>query len=147
ADDGETAGTIGGGAIEHACAEEARALLASGEATRIVRKQLTTELGMCCGGEMVVHLEVLEAQPRLFVWGAGVGARPWGALAATTGFAVTVVDARPEWLNADRFPHAAREQRDPEAAARELALDPSDSAVVTTHDHALDQRVVQELLR
>src|SRR5215831_9315889 len=147
AGDGEAAGTIGGGAIEHACREEAGALLASGEAARIVKKQLTTELGMCCGGEMVVHLEVLEAQPRLFVFGAGHVARPLAALAATTGFAVTVVDARPEWLNADRFPHAAREQRDPEAAARELALDPSDSAVVTTHDHALDQRVVQELLR
>jgi len=147
ADDGEAAGTIGGGAIEHACLDEARALLASGEATRIIKKQLTTELGMCCGGEMVVHLEVLEAQPRLFVFGAGHVARPLAALAATTGFGVTVVDARPEWLNAERFPHAARELRDPEAAARELALEPSDSVVVTTHDHALDQRVVQELLK
>src|SRR5262245_60112279 len=64
ADDGELAGTIGGGAIEHACVSGARELLRSGEATRMMRKQLTTELGMCCGGEMVVHLELLEALPR-----------------------------------------------------------------------------------
>jgi xanthine dehydrogenase accessory factor len=147
ADDGETAGTIGGGAIEHECVREARELLKSGEATRMVRKQLTTELGMCCGGEMVVHLELLEALPRLFVFGAGHVARPLAALAATTGFGVTVVDARAEWLTTERFPQAARELRDPEAAARELKLEAGDSAVVTTHDHALDQRVVQELLR
>ena len=144
---GETAGTIGGGAIEHECVREARALLQGHDRARTVRKQLTTELGMCCGGEMVVHLEVLEAQPRLFVFGAGHVARPLAALAAGTGFAVSVVDARAEWLTPERFPTVARVLRDPEAAARELPLEPGDCAVVTTHDHALDQRVVQELLR
>lgn len=143
---GETAGTIGGGAIEHSCLAEARALLDSGEATRTVRRQLTTELGMCCGGEMVVHLEVLESRPRLVVFGAGHVARPVAALAHECGFAVTVVDARAEWLTAGRFPHATRLLREPDAAAREMEWSATDYAVVTTHDHALDQRVVQELL-
>src|SRR5689334_226538 len=49
---GETVGTIGGGAIEHAMLAEARALLESGGGARTLRRQLTTELGMCCGGEM-----------------------------------------------------------------------------------------------
>jgi xanthine dehydrogenase accessory factor len=147
ADGGETAGTIGGGAIEHECMLEAKTLMKAGGTTRMVKKQLTTELGMCCGGEMVVHAEVLEALPRLFVFGAGHVARPLAALAAATGFGVTVVDARAEWLTSERFPTAARELRDPEAAVRELKLDASDSVVVTTHDHALDQRVVQELLK
>ena len=153
--DGETAGTIGGGAIEHDCLSQAHDLLASDERARTVRRQLTTELGMCCGGEMVVHLEVLEALPRLFVFGAGHVARPLAALAATCGFAVHVVDARPEWLSAERFPHATHELRAPDDLARELATaagerageDANTYAVVTTHDHALDQRVVQELLR
>jgi len=147
ADGGETAGTVGGGAIELECVREAKELMKTGGATRMVKKQLTTELGMCCGGEMVVHAEVLEALPRLFVFGAGHVARPLAALAASTGFGVTVVDGRTEWLTAERFPTAARELRDPEAAAREMKLDASDSVVVTTHDHALDQRVVQELLK
>ena len=150
--DGETAGTIGGGAIEHECLREARELLASLDATRTVRRQLTTELGMCCGGEMVVHLEVLEALPRLFVFGAGHVARPLAALADACGFVVSVVDARAEWLHEERFPHATRVLRAPEAVARELAGSAASDlastyAVVTTHDHALDQRVVQELLR
>src|SRR5262245_10590238 len=66
ADDGEAAGTIGGGAIEHECVREAKELMKAGGATRMLKRQLTTELGMCCGGEMVVHAEVLEALPRLF---------------------------------------------------------------------------------
>lgn len=143
---GETAGTIGGGAIEHDCLREARELLAAGSGTRTVRRQLTTELGMCCGGEMVVHLEVLEAQPRLVVFGAGHVARPLARFAAECGFAVTVVDAREEWLSAERFPAAIRVVRDPEGFAREWAASDADYAVVTTHDHGLDQKVVQALL-
>lgn len=143
---GETAGTIGGGAIEHACLADARELLAGGGATRMLRRQLTTELGMCCGGEMVVHLEVLEARPRLVVFGAGHVARPLARLAHDCGFAVTVVDARADWLTPERFPTATALLREPDAAAREGTWGPDDIAVVTTHDHALDQRVVQELL-
>lgn len=146
AQEGETAGTIGGGAIEHACLADARAMLASGETTRMLRRQLTTELGMCCGGEMVVHLEVLEARPRLIVFGSGHVARPLAALAHVSGFGVTVVDARTEWLTPERFPDALRLPREPDAAAREGSWGREDYAVVTTHDHALDQRIVQELL-
>ena len=145
-DSGEIAGTIGGGAIEHDCLREARELLAEGSGTRTVRRQLTTELGMCCGGEMVVHLEVLEAQPRLVVFGAGHVARPLARLAAECGFAVTVVDAREEWLSPERFPAAVRAVRDPESFAREWEASAADYAVVTTHDHGLDQKVVQALL-
>src|SRR5262249_34953521 len=121
AQDGATAGTIGGGAIEHDCLARARELLDSGLASRTVRRQLTTELGMCCGGELVVHLEVLEALRRLDVFGAGHVARPLAALAAGCGLAVHVVDARAEWLTAERFPAATRVPRAPDDFARELA--------------------------
>ena len=144
--DGESVGTIGGGAIEHAALAEARALLAGGGGSRTLRKHLTQELGMCCGGEMVVYVEVLEAMPRLFVFGAGYVARPVAALAAACGFAVTVVDGRPEWAAPERFPCAALRCQDPEDFARTLATTDADYALVLTHDHALDQRLVQRLL-
>ncbi len=144
--DGETVGTIGGGAIEHEALREGRALLESGEVARTVKKHLTQELGMCCGGEMVVYLEVLEAMPRLFVYGAGYLARPMAALAAGTGFQVTVVDSRPDWAQPARFPTAALRCQDPEDHARSLVSTPDDFVVVTTHDHALDQRLIQVLL-
>lgn len=144
---GATFGTIGGGAIEYLVIEEAAALLASDAPSRMVRRHLTRDLGMCCGGEMAVFLEVVEAAPRLVVFGAGIIARPLAALARGCGFRVTVVDGRDEWATAERFPGVEVRVEDPEDAARAMALESGDYAVVVTHDHALDQRVVQRLLR
>lgn len=144
--DGETAGTIGGGAIEHEALREARELLREGGGPRTVKKHLTQDLGMCCGGEMVIFLEPVDASPRLFVFGAGYLARPIAALASACGFEVTVIDGRPDWASAERFPGMAVRCADPEDVARTLETQPGDFAVVVTHDHALDQRVVQQLL-
>ena len=146
AEDGETAGTIGGGAIEHEVLEQARALLRSGGAATL-RRHLTQELGMCCGGEMAVFIEALVPAPRLLIFGAGYIARPLAALAARCGFQVTVIDERAEWISAERFPHAGIEQRDPVAWVRTMRFRSTDFAVVVTHDHALDQQLVQELVR
>ncbi len=146
AEDGETCGTIGGGAIERLVLEEARALLKGGGVS-LVKKHLTQELGMCCGGEMAVFLEVLESAPRLFVFGAGYIARPLAALAAGCGFDVTVVDERAEWALPERFPDCRVCAQAPEDFLRGLTSTPEDYALVVTHDHALDQRIVQELLK
>ena len=144
--DGETAGTIGGGAIEHEALREAREMLRSGGSARTVKKHLTQDLGMCCGGEMVIFLEPVDASPRLFVFGAGYLARPIAALASACGFEVTVIDNRPEWATPERFPGMTVRCEDPEDVARTLDSTPDDYVVVVTHDHGLDQRVVQQLL-
>jgi xanthine dehydrogenase accessory factor len=146
AEDGESVGTLGGGAIEHAALARARAVLTRG-GTELLRHDLTRDLGMCCGGEMTVFIEAVEPRPRLFVFGAGYIGRPLVAMATSCGFEVTVVDGRPEWADPGRFPGAAVRCQDPEDAARALELTPADYACVVTHDHALDQRVVQVLVR
>jgi len=117
-EDGATVGTIGGGAIEHQALADAAELLAGPGGTRTIKKHLTQDLGMCCGGEMVIHLETLEAPPRLFVFGAGYVARPIAALAAACGFAVTVVDGREEWATPGRFPGMTVRCEAPEDVAR-----------------------------
>jgi len=144
--DGETVGTIGGGAIERKVMDEARALLAQGGGTATLQNHLTQDLGMCCGGEMTVFLECLTAAPRLFLFGAGYIAKPLAAIAAGCGFEVEVVDARPEWANEARFPTSKVVQRAPETYAREIETTADDYAVIVTHDHALDQQLVQALL-
>ena len=146
AEDGQTCGTIGGGAIEQQVLREAAELLKGGGAS-LVKKHLTQELGMCCGGEMSVFLEVLEPAPRLYLFGAGYIARPLAALAADCGFDVTVVDGRAEWALPERFPGCRVLAQAPEDFLRAVAMTAADYAVVVTHDHALDQRIVQELLR
>ena len=146
AGDGQQAGTIGGGAIEARVLDEARALLAGGAATRLLAVNLTTELGMCCGGTMQVFLERVALPARLVVLGAGHIARPLVELAARVGFATAVIDAREAWADATRFPADTRVLcDDPEAAVSELALDPDTAVVVVTHSHPLDQALVKAL--
>jgi xanthine dehydrogenase accessory factor len=144
-DDGRTIGTIGGGAIEQRVLDEARALAGEGE-TAFLKTHLTQELGMCCGGEMSVFMERVAPPPRLFLFGAGYIAKPLAAIAAGCGFEVEVVDARAEWANESRFPTSRIALRAPDAYAREIETAPGDYVVIVTHDHALDQQLVQTLL-
>ena len=140
-----TIGTIGGGAIEAEAIREARALLERG-GTATLRRHLTRELGMCCGGEMAVFLEVLEPAPALVVFGAGHIAKPLAAVATGCGFDVTVVDERADWATEERFPTVRLERRAPESFAREWRTSGEEFAVIATHDHALDQQIIQHLL-
>ncbi len=144
--DGTLRGTVGGGAIEHQILQAARELLESPEQTRVIETHLTHELGMCCGGRMKVFLEKHEAPARLTVFGAGHVARELAALALGAGFRVTVVDARAEWATTERFPGCEVLLKDPADHARAVAGSPRDSFCVTTHDHPLDQAVVEALL-
>ena len=143
--DGETWGTIGGGAIEREVLERARAVL-GGETSTLVKRHLTQELGMCCGGEMSVFLEMIAPAPELMVFGAGYIAQPLASIAAGCGFDVSVVDERPEWATEERFPTARIHRGAPEDFARAWVTRGDEYAVVVTHDHALDQRLVQALL-
>lgn len=145
-EDGSLRGTVGGGAIEWQIIEAARALLASPAQTRILETHLTHELGMCCGGRMKVFLEKQEAPVRLTLFGAGHVSREVAALAHHVGFRVTVVDARPEWANPERFPHCEVLVKDPADHARALDPGANDYFCITTHDHPLDQAVLEALL-
>jgi xanthine dehydrogenase accessory factor len=145
-EDGSLRGTVGGGAIEFQIIEAARLLLASPERTRTLETHLTHELGMCCGGRMKVFLEKHETPMRLTLFGAGHVAREVAALAHHVDFRVTVVDARPEWATRERFPDCEVLLKDPADHARALSSSARDCFCVTTHDHPLDQAVLEALL-
>jgi xanthine dehydrogenase accessory factor len=145
-EDGSLRGTVGGGAIEQQIVEAALALLAAPELTRVIETHLTHELGMCCGGRMKVFLEKHGAPAKLTVFGAGHVAKELAALAHQVGFRVTVVDARPEWASAERFPGCEVLQKDPADHARAVPGGAQEYFCVTTHDHPLDQSVVEALL-
>ena len=144
-DRGRTAGSIGGGAIEHEALAQAKRLLGEG-GTTLMHHHLTRELGMCCGGEMTVFLELIESAPRLVIYGAGYIAKPLAGIASGCGFDVTVVDARDDWASQARFPTSHVVQQDPADHARALQTSEHDFFVIVTHDHQLDQRLVQSLL-
>lgn len=84
--------------------------------------------------------EVLEPPPFLVVCGAGDDARPLVSTAARTGFRVVVVDHRPAYLEAARFPEAwALDRATPDEKAPGLPESDDTFVVVKTHNLERDR--------
>jgi len=118
-----------------------------GEALAVASARLESgDTGIEEMGDSRLFVEVLDPPPHLFIFGAGDDARPLAALAAQAGFEVTVVDHRPAYLTADRFPAPARLLlRRPEDGVAALGLSRRHSAVVQTHALAHDKTWLEAL--
>ncbi len=134
-------GTIGGGRVELDCVARALEVARAGVAT-LVELNLTQSLGMCCGGSMTMFVEPLTPSPLLVVLGAGHVGRALASAARAVGFRVTVADERLDQL-ATLEPDIARVDHLDVGA---LSIDAATFVMVTTHDHGLDQRLVEQLL-
>jgi xanthine dehydrogenase accessory factor len=144
--EGFVEGSIGGGAIEHRVRTEAVEAILE-RAPRQIRVSLTNELGMCCGGQMTVYIEPLVSKPPLIILGAGHIGEALCRLGAQCGFDAMVADPRVDLLNSERLPFAAALFHD--YSTYELDKMPfGDDAyvLVTTHDHQVDQTLVEEIL-
>jgi xanthine/CO dehydrogenase XdhC/CoxF family maturation factor len=171
--DGSTIGAVSGGCLEADIVARAAEVLASGTPALVHYDTRSPDdgvfgLGMGCQGVVDVQLEPLRGDAllteidrlaelrarnavRLLVCGAGADAIPVVRLAAMTGWLVTVVDHRPSFATADRFPDAERVIRldasQPERAlASAVQLDLFVAAVVMGHAAAHDRARLHELL-
>src|SRR5437868_1614555 len=152
APDGSIAGTVGGGPLEAVVIHESVQLLKSPDAASCERRfALTTagdaaeplpldapvptdELGMKCGGEVTVFLDVMKPQPRLVLYGAGHVGERVASIAGEVGLATVVVDDRKDFASSERFPKAA-EVRCQDLGAQPLggvAPGPADFVVILT---------------
>lgn len=88
----------------------------------------------------------VELPPRLLVLGAGPDAMPLVEIAGLMSWHVTVLDHRPAYAVADRFPRAQRVALHPAAElARELHAARYDAAVVMSHHLLSDQAYLAAL--
>lgn len=148
ADNGACVGTIGGGAIEREALVHMQALLDDHEAepSRIQTYKLGAELGMCCGGGVDVLFEVLATAVPVLVVGAGHIGAIVAPLLARSGFAVTLCDERDSVIDESASePRLERVLGDFETVGRNVRR--SGAVVTMTHDHQLDQRVIEWALK
>ena len=143
--DGTMVGTVGGGRFELEVLQAAAEVALEGR-PRTVTFKLTTELGMCCGGQMEAYLEPVRARDRLVIFGAGHVAQPTAALALSIGFRVTVVDDREDWASAQRFPGCEVVNEEHEDFLDRAAWRATDHIFVTTHDHGIDRAIVEQVI-
>ncbi|HEV7915468.1 MAG TPA: xanthine dehydrogenase accessory protein XdhC [Albitalea sp.] len=154
-----TAGTIGGGHLELKAIAAAREMLRSGELSpRTEHVPLGPALGQCCGGTVSLSFEALDAVSlarwpvpaplfHLQLYGAGHVGRAIATLLATLDVAVDWIDEREDAFPAEPGPaHIRRICVDTVEA--EVRLAPAGASyLVLTHQHDLDMRITEAILR
>lgn len=101
---GKTLGSIGGDKAEEKVKNEALKTLENGKTHTIEITLLEEEkggIGMKCGGEIEIAIEVLEPPAKLIIIGSGKVAAEVAKLGNKTGFKVTVIDP---FINKNDFP-------------------------------------------
>ncbi len=142
---GAIVGTIGGGEVEHRVIALALEVITSGKPARF-EAHLTRDLGMCCGGHLEVYVEPLQIREPFVLFGAGHVALAVAPLLQALDFAVTIVDDREELATAERFPGCVLHRGDASGYARALPGGPEAWWLIVTHDHRLDQELIEVLL-
>ena len=101
------------------------------------------------GQSAILHLEgvdlfveVVAPPVPLVIFGAGDDARPLAAIATTLGWDVTVVDGRPGYATADRFPRARVVNVTTRDLLAGLAIDHRTIVVMMTHNYPFDRRLL-----
>jgi xanthine dehydrogenase accessory factor len=95
-----------------------------------------------------VMVDRIRKLKTLYCFGAGHVAMPTAHLAAMVGFRVVVVDDRPEFASAERFPEAYKIHliKDFNHAFDGLAVDEDSFIVIVTRGHQSDRAVLEHAL-
>lgn len=121
-------------------------------------EQINKEIELCLstGRIRIVNLEDEKAlliepfapKPRLIVFGGGHISKPLSEFAARVGFSVTIVDDRPSFANAQRFPEADKVICESfEKAFDKINLKSSDYVVAITRGHKYDGVILRKVLK
>jgi xanthine dehydrogenase accessory factor len=153
--------TIGGGQLEKLATDRARELICSGGSKPVhLKVPLGPEIGQCCGGSVVVSLQLLAESeidriaaqldeelaglPHVYVFGAGhVGNALCEALSLLPVQPV-LIDTRHEELQIAAPGVETRLVALPESVVREAI--PGSAYVILTHEHSLDFLIAREVL-
>jgi len=98
-------------------------------------------------GKIEVLLIPIMPPPSILICGAGHDALPVARLAVEMGWSCTIVDHRPGFARADRFPRACKVRvLRPEELSSQVALDQIDAAVLMTHHLGHDRSYLSQVV-
>ncbi len=152
-------GTVGGGNLEHVAIRRARDLLAEGSVVpALIEVRLNdhtpTEYGrQCCGGEVTLLVEPLQALPVVAIFGVGHVGYELARILARLEVCLHLVDSRAEQLDPLRMAaitDGVADVRVHRALLGETVLEQlprGAHVVVMTHDHAEDFALCDAALR
>ncbi|WP_165044842.1 XdhC family protein [Adlercreutzia sp. ZJ138] len=160
-EEGDIWGSVGGGKFEAAAMKEAQELFESSVRNRVIYVTLRMAgkgaLGMVCGGSAHIDLTLYdrsnaadldleeETITTAYLFGAGHVGAAIEPVVRSVGFRTVVVDDRPEFANASRFPDADRVvvAESYQQAFDDLDLDENSYIVICTRGHMEDLDVLR----
>jgi xanthine dehydrogenase accessory factor len=99
---GERVGTLGAAELDEAVRRQAHTFLSLRDEARVFKvEEFAAALAEFHGVQLL--FELIEAEPRLVIAGAGHVGASLARLAALVGYRVTLVDDRPEFISRDLF--------------------------------------------
>lgn len=145
-------GSIGGGALEKLAIEHARKILRE-FAEQKISVPLCSKVSQCCGGFVELFFDFVRAKPQLFIFGAGHVAQALLETMAGSVFDCHLIDEREEWIAAAS--HKAQVlthlnlktylQSPNQFLNERKDWNANSFVLVMTHDHTLDQEIVETL--
>src|SRR5438477_3337762 len=146
-EDGSTMGSVGGGCVEAEVWTAAQDVLRD-EKSRVMSFDLTdesmAESGLICGGKVEILVEPILPTPKIVLFGAGHIATQVSKIATIAGFRTTIVDNRPVYANAERFPEAESIYSESfEQAFNEIVPTENTYLIIVTRGHQEDQNVLR----
>ncbi|MEX1023325.1 MAG: XdhC family protein [Dehalococcoidia bacterium] len=148
--DGASEGTLGEAAADAAVVEAARAMFT--QTPRITMQTLYLDAAghaadrrsQAGAADAEVMVQLFEAPARLLIVGGGHVGLSLATVAEFAGYAVTVIDDRPEFANRERFPMAEHViALDAGEALDGLALDANTYVVLVSRGHRQDEEALR----
>jgi xanthine dehydrogenase accessory factor len=151
---GKTAGTVGGGIVEKDVISKASGVMKTGKPMMLdfdlsgARKDLDS----ICGGNMSIFLEPFGLVKSLLIMGAGHVGSAIAALASKSGFDVTLVDPRAEYIAPERLRKEIGDDVNGIAASPDdfedrVKITDASFVVICTSGHASDREWLGAVLR
>jgi xanthine dehydrogenase accessory factor len=143
--DGKAVGTVGGGCVDgHVYAELAEVLRDGLPKSFVVdlKESDDPDHGLICGGRVEIFLEPIMTT-HLVICGSGHVAHALTAFAEPLDFSVTVMDDRPQFLNAERYPNATLLLGEFEELLASTTAPHGAYVTIVTRGHRYDQECLE----
>lgn len=144
---GKFQGTIGGGHLEELALRDAAKAIEQ-NLSQTIQYPLGAKTGQCCGGVVELLIEVMNAGPHLYLFGAGHVGQAVSQTLRGTPFTVHLIDEREEWVMSQALSEeVVRHHAEWDDFVDGANWDASKTYVaVMTHRHDLDQDIIEFMI-
>lgn len=145
--DGRSAGSLGEKDLDSEVVEMCLKTIKKGESNSIhitLNPHASDQSGTHQKNQVEIFLDLIEAPPKMIIFGAGHIALPLSQIGKTVGFRIVVVDDREEFAFRDRFPEADEVKvMDFDKSADHLNIDSTTYLVLITRGHKHDEIILR----